>query len=485
MSFLHRLRRRPPRAGAALATLCAALLAGCSFMPTYERPAAPVPQAYPEVAAAATPATTTAAPRTAPPAVDIAWREFYADAKLRQLIELALANNRDLRVAALAIEQARALYQIQRAELFPSINATGSGTHQRVPETTSPTGSAYTSHQYAANIGFAAYELDLFGRIRSLNQSALEQYFATAEARRATHISLVAEIASAYFTLAADQERLRLAQNTLVSETETFNLTQKRFDLGAASTLVLRQAQTTVEAARVDVARFRSQVMLDRNALALLVGAPVPPELLPDALADRLNDLGDLPADLPSDLLQRRPDILQAEYLLRAANADIGAARAAFFPRIALTAAAGSASLGLSDLFGSNSGTWTFAPTISVPIFNAGALRANLDVARLQRDIDVARYERSIQTAFREVADALAQRATLDEQLKAQQALIGANADSFDLSRARFDKGVDSYLSVLVFQRALYNSQQELIGIRLSRIANAVTLYKVLGGGWS
>jgi len=240
-----------------------------------------------------------------------------------------------------------------------------------------------------------------------------------------------------------------------------------------------------VEAARVDVARFRSQVMLDRNALALLVGAPLPAELLPDTLADELNALGDLPAGLPSELLQRRPDILQAEYLLRASNASIGAARAAFFPRIALTAAAGSASLTLSDLFSSGSGTWAFVPTVSVPIFNAGALSANLDVARLQRDIDVARYEQSIQTAFREVADALAQRATIGEQLTAQQALIGANADSFELSRARFDKGVDSYLSVLVFQRALYNSQQDLIGIRLSRLANAVTLYKVLGGGWS
>ena len=467
------------------ATLCATALAACSFMPTYERPAAPVPAASPEVAVPGQGTAPAAGPRATPPAGDLVWREFYADAKLRQLIDLALANNRDLRIAALNIEQARALYQIQRSELFPSINATGSGTHQRVPETTSPIGSAYTSHQYAANIGFAAYELDLFGRIRSLNQSALEQYFATSEARRSTHISLVAEVASAYLTLAADQERLKLAQNTLTSETETFNLTQKRFDLGAASTLVLRQAQTTVEAARVDVARFRSQVMLDRNALALLLGAPVPSELLPESLPDQLNALGDLPGELPSDLLQRRPDILQAEHLLRAANADIGAARAAFFPRIALTAAVGTASLGLSDLFGSNSGTWTFAPTISVPIFNAGALRANLDVARLQRDIDVARYERSIQTAFREVSDALAQRATLDEQLAAQQALIGANADSFELSRARFDKGVDSYLSVLVFQRALYNSQQDLIGIRLSRLANGVTLYKVLGGGWS
>jgi outer membrane protein, multidrug efflux system len=262
-------------------------------------------------------------------------------------------------------------------------------------------------------------------------------------------------------------------------------LTQRRFDIGAASALTLRQAQTSVEAARVDVARFTSQVMLDRNALALLVGAPVPAELLPDVLADQLNALGDLPAGLPSDLLQRRPDLLQAEYQLKAANASIGAARAAFFPRIALTATAGSASLSLSDLFSSGSGTWAFIPTISVPIFNAGALRANLDVATLQRDIDVARYERSIQAAFREVADALAQRATLDEQLRAQQALISANADSFELSRARFDKGVDSYLSVLVFQRALYNSQQDLIGIRLSRLGNAVTLYKVLGGGWS
>jgi multidrug efflux system outer membrane protein len=458
---------------------CVALAAaGCtSFIPSYERAPAPVSASYP--------------PEPAPPApggeaaADIDWQRFFADPRLKRLIALSLANNRDLRVAALNIEQARALYRIQRAELFPAVNATGSGTQQRVPETVSITGSTYIAHQYAANIGFAAYELDLFGRIRSFNQQALEIYFATAEARRSAHISLVAEVASTYFTLAADEERLKLARNTLASESETLQLTQRRFDIGAASALTLRQAQTSVEAARVDVARFTSQVMLDRNALALLVGAPVPAELLPDVLADQLNALGDLPAGLPSDLLQRRPDLLQAEYQLKAANASIGAARAAFFPRIALTATAGSASLSLSDLFSSGSGTWAFIPTISVPIFNAGALRANLDVATLQRDIDVARYERSIQAAFREVADALAQRATLDEQLRAQQALISANADSFELSRARFDKGVDSYLSVLVFQRALYNSQQDLIGIRLSRLGNAVTLYKVLGGGWS
>jgi multidrug efflux system outer membrane protein len=463
-----------------LSLVLAAVLSGCTLMPSYERPAVPVPANYPTENAADTAGS--------PAAADVGWRDFFADERLRQIIALALSNNRDLRVAVLNIEKSRAQYRIQESELFPAVNASGSGSASRTPADLSQTGQAEIVRQYSAEVGFSAYELDLFGRVRSLNTQAAQQFLATEEARRATHISLVAEVVSDYLTLAADQERLKLAQSTFQSQSDSYGLTQRSYEVGSASGLSLRQAQTSVERARVDVARYTSQVAQDRNALALIVGTQVPTDLLPTGLADAVGALGarsDVPAGLPSALLQRRPDVLQAEHELQAANANIGAARAAFYPSITLTASAGSSSSELGNLFKAGSGVWSFAPQISLPIFDGGRNRGNLDSARIGRDIGVAQYEKAIQTAFREVADALAQRGTLDQQLDAQQALVDATNESYKLSDARFRRGVDSYLNVLDSQRSLYDAQQNLIGTQLSRVLNLVTLYKALGGGWA
>jgi outer membrane protein, multidrug efflux system len=464
---------RSPRLLTFSALTAALLLAGCvNLAPAYERPAAPVPASYPEAQADGS------------ALADIAWQDFFGDARLRGLIELALANNRDLRVAVLNIEQARAQYRIQDASTLPGVNASGSGTAARTPASLSGTGAALTSHQYSAALGISAYELDLFGRVRNLSEQALEQYLATEQARRSTQISLVAEVASAYLNWAADLERLALARDTLRSQSESYALTQRRFELGSASALTLRQLQTSVDSARVDVARYTGQLAQDRNALALLLGTPVPDALAPQALGDSLNALPELPAGLPSDLLLRRPDLLQSEHQLKAATANIGAARAAFYPRISLTASAGSSSADLSGLFKSGSGAWSFMPQISLPIFDAGSNRANLDSAVAARDIAVAQYEKAIQTAFREVADALAQRGALGDQLEAQSSLVEASGEALKLSDARFSRGVDSYLDVLDAQRSWYSAQQTLISTRLSRLSNGITLYKVLGGGW-
>lgn len=452
--------------------LAAALIGGCSLIPDYLRPAAPVPEVFPDAPKAAA---------EAPAADTIAWRDHFADAHLREVIALALANNRDLRVAALNIEKARAQYGIQRADLYPAIGANAGQTAQRLPD---GSGGGDVSRTYSATVGFSVYELDFFGRIRSLNVQALELYLGTEEARRSAQITLVAEVARTWLALAADRERLALAERTLDTRQKSFDLTQRSFDAGAVSALDLRQMETLLQGARADAARYRSVVAQDENALALLAGAALPAEWLPAELPDGITAVAELPAGVPSKTLTRRPDILQAERALRAANASIGAARAAFFPRISLTAAAGTASTSLGDLFGSGSGTWSFIPQLRVPIFEAGRLQASLDVAEVQRDIQVAQYEKAIQSAFREVADVLAERATLAEQLDARRRLVDASAASFNLSDARYRAGVDSYLGLLDAQRALYVAEQELIGVRLAEATNRVTLYKVLGGGW-
>lgn len=470
----------------------AALLSGCASMaPDYQRPEAPVEAAWDSEAA-----------KSDLRVSDIGRREFFVDEKLRKLIAIALENNRDLRVAALNIEKARAEYRIERADLFPTVNVGGSATIQHNGSSSSSgssnatstfgttTGSSFsnssgTSRNYRANIGFSAYELDFFGRIRSLNDQALQLYFATEEARRSTQISLVAEVANAWLTLAADRERLRLAQNTFASQKESYNLTKRRFELGVASELDVRQAQTTMDTAQGDAARYTALVRQDDNALTLLLGTPLPQDLRPEGDKVEVTALAELPAGIPSEVLQRRPDVLQAEHQLRAANANIGAARAAFFPTISLTATVGTASRELSGLFGGGSGFWTFVPQITIPIFNAGRNQANLDVSEVQKDITVAQYDKAIQSAFREVADALAQKATLNEQLATQQSLVEATGVSHRLSEARFNSGIDSYLVVLDSQRALYAAQQNLISVRLSMLGNQVTMYKVLGGGWS
>jgi len=457
--------------------LISAALGGCvSMAPHYQRPDAAVPAVWPQASDAAADVSAVAG---------LGWQHFLRDPRLRDLVTLALQQNRDLRVATLNIERARAQYRIQRADLLPSLSATGEEIAQKTPATVSQSGVASISRQYSVDLGVTAYELDLFGRVRSLKDQALQTYLAQTEAQRSAQISLVAEVANAWLQLGADQALLRLSEDTFASRNTTYELTQRRHALGVASALDLAQARSSVESARADVASYRSQVAQDRNALSLLAGAPVPDAMLPDASVETLAVLEDLPAGVSSSVLQQRPDVLAAEHRLIAANANIGAARAAFFPRISLTASAGTASTSLSGLFDSGSGAWSFIPQISLPIFAGGANRANLDVADTDRDISLAQYDKALQTAFREVADALAQRATVDEQLAARQALADATGQSFTLSEARYRKGVDSYLNLLDAQRSLYAAQQGLISAQLARQTTLVSLYKVLGGGWT
>lgn len=465
--------------GIVLISIGIACLAGCSMAPEYTRPEAPVSATWPTGPAY----RNSSSPNGEPTATDLKWREFFVDPQLQKLIGLALANNRDLRVAALNIERSRAQYQIRHADLFPKLDAEASATYQRLAEDFSGTGLPMNIHQYNVGLGVSSYELDLFGRVRSLKDQALQQFFATGEARRSVQISLVAEVANNYLTLAADHERLELAKDTLASQQTSFELVRSRYEAGMSSALDLHQAQTSVDSARVDIARFTTFVAQDENALTLVVGSPVPVDLLPAALSDTLTAVKDLQPGLPSDVLLRRPDILQAENLLKGSNANIGAARAAFFPRITLVSSVGFGSDDLGGLFKGGSFVYRVAPQISVPIFQGGANRANLKVAEVDRDIAVARYEKAIQTAFREVADALALQGTINGQVAAQQSLTDATSESYRLSQARYEKGLDSYLNVLDSQRSFYSAQQGLISVNLTRLSNLVTLYKVLGGG--
>lgn len=461
-------------------TVAIALLAlsGCTMAPGYTRPDAPVPADWPSGPAY----KNSLAKSTGQAAADIKWQEFFINEQMQKLIALALKNNRDLRIAALNVERSQALYRIQSADIFPSVIASGTGTRERVPRGISTTGQPMILHKYSVGLGFSAYELDFFGRVQSLKSQALEQFLATEDARRSMQISLVAEVAGNYLNLAADKERLKIAQDTLESQQASYNLVKHRFEAGVSSELDLRQAQTSVDSARVDIARFTSQVAQDENALALVVGSSVPAELMPAGLSP-ITALKELNASLPSQVLQRRPDIMQAEHRLKAANANIGAARAAFFPRIALTTSIGLSSDQLSGLFNGNAGAWSFSPQITLPIFDTGRNRANLKVAEVDREILLAQYEKVIQGAFREVADALAKQGTLNDQMEAQRSLTDATAESYRLSQARYRNGIASYLNVLDSQRSLYNAQQGLIAVRLSRLINIVTLYKVLGGG--
>ncbi len=462
-----------------LFSLFLAAASGCATMaPRYSRPASPVPAAWPAGGAYGTPDAKPAG--TAP--ADLAWRDFFTDASLRKVIDLALSNNRDLRVAALNIERSQALYRIRRADLLPSVSATGGGSVQRVPKTLSTSGQPVIAREYDAGLGVAGYELDFFGRVRSLKDQALENYLATEQARRSVQISLVSETAGRWLALAADRERLRLARETLAVQEKSYELTKRRFEAGVSSELDLRQAQTGVDSARVDIARYTSAVAQVRNGLELVAGGPVPEELLPEKI-DANAAMAELVPGIPSEVLQRRPDILDAEGRLKGANASIGAARAAFFPRITLTTSIGLGSNDLGKLFAGGAAAWSFAPRITLPIFEGGANLANLKVAEVDRDIFLAQYEKAIQGAFREVADALAERGTLGDQLNAQQSLVDAAAASRMLSDARYEKGVDSYLPVLDAQRTLYAAQQNLIAVRLARLTNRVTLYKSLGGG--
>jgi multidrug efflux system outer membrane protein len=455
-----------------------ALLTGCvSMAPTYHRPEPAVAQTWPVGPAYASPVAEGAT------AAELGWRQFFVDENLTTLIALTLANNLDLRVAVLDIEKARAEYRIQRAALFPAINADGSATWERLPAAISPTGMPLSERIFTASVGLSSYEIDFFGRVRSLKDQALQQYFSTEQARAATQISLIGEVVTAYLTLAADDERLALARDTLASQGSSYQLTKRTYELGQATLLDLRQAETLVDSARGDVAAYISQIAQDENALDLLAGTPIPAEIIPKTLPQLAASIAPLPAGIPSTVLRQRPDILESEHTLRAANANIGAARAAFFPSITLTGSYGSASGSLGDLFKHGSLNTSLEPQITLPIFDAGANRARLAVAKADRDIDLAQYQHAIQTAFREVADGLANRGTIDERVAAQAALVEAAADSYRLSDALFQKGIDSFLVVLDSQRTLYTAQQALITLHLAKLENLVTLYKVFGGG--
>jgi len=456
----------------------AVIQAGCTMAPKYTRPAAPVPAGWP-----AGPGSQASQPATnAPDPQQLGWREFFTDDKLQQLIASALTNNRDLRVAALNVTMARARYGIQRAELLPMVNATGQMSNQRMPASFfGQKGGAITMEQDSVNLGIAAWEIDFFGRIRSLKDETLAEYWATDQARHSAQILLVSSVAGAYLTLAADRESLALAQTTLTAQQGTFNMIQRRHDLGLSADLDVQRAQTQVDGARRDIATFQQLIAQDVNALNLLVGSPVPDDLLPAELGAVAPPM-EISAGLSSEVLLRRPDLLQAEDLLKAANADIGAARADFFPRISLTAAIGSGSSDLSGLFKSGSGTWSYAPQIVMPIFDARTWSAR-KAANAQREIAVAQYEKAIQSAFREVADALAMRGAVEEQLAAQQSLVHSVAETYRLSNSRYNMGIDSYLSVLDAQRSLYAAQQALVSLRLAKLANQVKLYAALGGG--
>ena len=494
-------------------------LAGCNLAPKYERPTGAVPAALPQGGVY---------PRAASDVPDVSaigWRDFFLDPRMRQVIETGLANNRDLRIAAGNVLQARAQYRIQRSDLVPTTTLSGSATYTNniFGATGANAGagaggatgggagtgtggggvgggiggggagagvggagvgsSSSNIEFYSVNAGFSAFELDLFGRVRNLSRAALEQYFATEEAQRSTRISLIAEIATAWLTLASDQEQLQLSRRTLQTFAETLRLTQAQFRIGVASELEARQADTNYQSARNDIATLTTRVAQDQNALNLLVGTTVPADQLPAGLGQASYTRDSLPGDVSSEVLLRRPDVLQAEHQLIAQNANIGAARAAFFPRISLTATIGTISTALSGLFGGGSFTYTGAPSIGLPLFDGGAVKGNLDYARASQQVAVSTYERAIQTAFREVADALAQRGTIGEQVAAQSARANAAQVAARLSEARYRAGVDSFLVSLDAQRVSYAAQQQLVTTRLNSASNLVELYRSLGGG--
>jgi multidrug efflux system outer membrane protein len=449
---------------AAGATSIALGLSACSFAPKYERPAAPVPAQFADGSG------------TGAAAADRGWREVFADPRLQRLIGLALANNRDLRVAALNVELVQAQYRIQRSALFPTVGASAGVEWSGTKDDASTT--------YSVGVGVTSYEIDLWGRVRSLEAAALEEYLATQEAQRATHLSLVAEVVSQYLRERAFDEQRVLAEQTLQSVSEFADITARLMEAGQRSDLDVRTAEAQVNAAKAEIARLRRAQAQAQNALAVLIGQALPADLPAAPPLEAQAIVADLPAGLSSELLTRRPDILAAEHSLKSANANIGAARAAFFPQISLTAFAGLASAALSDLFTGGAFRWSVAPQASVPIFTGGRNAANLDVAKIRKRIEIVRYEQAIENAFREVADALVARATYDQQLEAQVARAKAEQARYDISQSRYQSGIESYLAVLNAQQDLYATQQQLIELRFARLANLAQLYRALGGGW-
>ena len=453
-----------------------AVFSGCTLAPKYERPVAPVTEAWPKGARAILATNAVAEPS--------GWREFFSDPRLQQLIGIALENNRDLRIAALRVEEMRAQFRIQRAALFPTIQGDAGMSRQKVSgvATTFNTGGIITT--YSANVG-AAYEVDLFGRVRSLKKAALEKYLATEEARKSAQMALVSEVASEYLTQLRLREAKAIANQTLETVQSSHRLIQRRFEAGAASELELRTAEGQVQAVRVNAASFLQLLAESENALVVLIGQPLPDDLVAGQPFREQQLLTRLPREIPSEVLQRRPDILAAEHVLQAANADIGAARAAFYPRILLTGSGGTASAKLSDLFTGPSATWSFSPQITIPIFSMGGTQARLEGSKVARRIEVANYEKAIQNAFREVANALSVRSILEEKLTAQETLLKSQQKRFELTDARYRQGVDSYVEVLLAQQDLYAAQQNLLQFQMARLLNDVALFRSLGGGWN
>ncbi|WP_408279210.1 efflux transporter outer membrane subunit [Paraburkholderia sediminicola] len=473
--------------GACMVAFAIAMLTGCTLDPHYERPAAPVAVAYPKgeayesasvtPAAVASETAAAATVTTAPPlGADLAWRSFFRDERLQRLIEIALDNNRDLRVAALNVAEYEAQYRITRAALAPSISASGSLTRERT--------SGVTTSSSDVSVGTTSWEIDFFGRLRSLKRQALENYLVTDASRQSTQISLIATVATDYLTLLSDERLLQITEDTVKADQSTYDVTRRIQELGNSSMLDVQQAQNSLASAKASLASYRRAVAQDRNNLVAVLGAPIPDDLPPAREFDDESMFADIGAGVPSLLLTRRPDIVQAEHALKAANANIGAARAAFFPKIELTASAGTSSSTLSSLFKAGTGAWAFAPSVSVPIFDYGSNKASLDVARIEKQIEVADYESTIQTAFKEVANALTARATYVDQVEADHDYVTSSQRYYTLAQARYKAGTDSFLTFLDAQRTLYTAQQQLASDSLSRQANLVTLYKVLGGGW-
>ena len=453
------------------ATLALSFLSGaCSLIPPLDPVKSPVSAKFPgntggEVSA------------------DIGWQKFFTDPRLRKLVQTSLENNRNLRIAALNVEQSRAQYAISRSDLFPTISGSGLAERRRGLGDPGSGGPTVESGTYELSVGLVSYELDLFGKVRSMNSSALETYFATDAARVGAQISLVAEVANQYLTERALQEQIALSQQTYDGFNTAYDIMKKRFDSGTVSELELSSMEVQRQTAKVDLATFRQRRQEITNSLVFLAGGSLPNNLPAGRSLDQVL-VAPVKAGVSSDLLRRRPDIREAEHQLRAANADIGAARAAFFPSVSLTATGGTASRNLSSLFANGTGTWLFAPQVDIPIFSEGANKAYLESKEIGKKIEIANYEKSIQTGFREVADSLASRSGLAERISATENLVAAQQKRTDLAAARFEKGLDSYFEVLTATLDLFNARQSLIRLRLAREINSVNLYKALGGGW-
>lgn len=453
-------------------------LAGCTMVPKYERPQVAISPTWPRTKAQAQTGSTNT------PAAEIGWREFFRDARLQQLILLALTNNPDLRVAVLNVEQARALYRVQRNALIPTVDVNANGTKQRIPNIFTGGGQAFSYTEYNVGLGVTSYELDLFGRVRSLKRQALETYFATREAQRSAQIALVAQVGAAYLTEREAAEHLAVERESLKATQQAYDLTKRSFQAGVVSQLELNTAETQLQTTRAALATYEQQLAQANDNLVLLVGRPLPDDLPAPKPFNPNICLSEIPPGLPSDLLERRPDVLEAEHQLQAANANIGAARAAFFPTVTLTGNAGTASTALQGLFAPGSETWGISPQIVWPIFAAGTAWNELKAVEASKRIEVANYQKAVQTAFREVADALAARSTLNTQIDASLTLVHADEETYKLVEASFRTGVASALDVATAQESLDIARQTLIQVQYSRLLNLITLYQSLGGGW-